>query len=87
MATHNHMNTETLKSAINYYREEATSSQKRNGNKNGLYMGNPIKYTSTDSRLQNILSREEYYIGFALGLIGNNGHDGTILKNASNIDL
>ena len=28
-----------------------------------------------------LLSYEEYYIAFSIGLIGNNGHEGTIIKN------
>jgi hypothetical protein len=29
------------------------------------------------------LSHEEYYIAFRLGLFGNNGHEGSIIKNAT----
>jgi len=28
-----------------------------------------------------LLSNEEYYIAFSIGLIGNNGHEGTIINN------
>jgi hypothetical protein len=28
-----------------------------------------------------LLSNEEYYIAFSIGLIGNNGHEGKIIKN------
>ena len=37
---------------------------------------------SMKSSIKDNLSVEEIYIAFRLGLIGNNGHDGTIVKNS-----
>jgi len=43
--------------------------------------GCPMIKTMKSSIADN-LSREEIYIAFRLGLIGNNGHDGTIVANS-----
>lgn len=75
-----------LKKAIKAIMPMATSAQIRTGNKNVNFVGNPIGYTNIDDRLRSELSKGEYFVGFAFGFIGNNGHKGTIIKNPKNID-
>ena len=42
--------------------------------------GCPMR-VSTVKEVKEGLSNQEYYIAFSLGLIGNNGHNGTIISN------
>jgi len=74
-----------LKKAIKAVMPMATSAQIRTGNKNSNFVGKPIGYTNIDDRLKSKLSKDEYFVGFAFGFIGNNGHKGTIINNASDI--
>ncbi len=74
----------TLKNGISYFMKEATSAQKRN---RGSKLGTAIMYNMIDSRLRDALTRQEYLVGFHFGLIGNNGHKGSIITNADNIAL
>jgi len=76
---------EYLKKAIKTVMPIATASQKRIGNKNNYFVGKPIGYTRIDDRLRIELSKDEYFVGFAFGFIGNNEHKGTIINNASDI--
>lgn len=43
-------------------------------------IGCPMQNNCTDELQQ--LSKYEFHAAFLLGLIGNNGHDGSIIKNA-----
>lgn len=72
-----------LKKAITFFTKTATSTQKNGKDYNGY--GNPIGYLSIDPQLRKVLSRQEYLIGYCYGLIGNNGHKGSIIKNAVKI--
>lgn len=78
---------EELKAEIKKVMPIATSTQKKAGYKNGNYVGNPIQWNNIDDRIKKFLTREEYMVGFAFKLIGNNGHRGSIIANASDIDI
>ena len=78
---------EYLKKAIKTVMPIATAAQKRTGNKNSYFIGNPIGYEGIDDRLRVELSKDEYFVGFAFGFIGNNRHKGTIINNASDVSL
>ena len=73
---------ETLKKGIAYFMKQATAAQKRD---RGGKLGTAIMYNLIDIRLRNALTREEYLVGFHFGLIGNNGHQGTIVSNAEEL--
>ena len=54
--------------------ESFTSDMRRN-----RPLGAPMRTNTIEE--MNALSNEEYYVAFAIGLIGNNGSKGTIIEN------
>ena len=72
----------TLKKAISYFMKEATSAHKHD---RGSKLGTAIMYSMIDSRLRDALTRQEYLVGFHFGLIGNNGHKGSIIINSEKL--
>lgn len=72
---------ETLKLGIKYHQENTGRCHYKD-----RPLGCPM-YTMMDSKLTKHFTKEELQLAFFAGLIGNNGHDGTIFKNCKDISI